>query len=328
MEKKERLTAPGGVKRTLLNYNSAVILVVLLIIGSFFISRFTRNFSTIVFESSLYGCIAIGLALVMITGNIDLSVGFQAATSAVLVVLVINATGSVLVGVIAALAAGLIMGAINGFVVTKLGISPLIATIATNYIYKGIVYYFTKDGSIYPADDLRNALRNNIARLQFGGSRFLALTVIIFVVILIVLAFVMRKTAFGNHLYIAGDNAEAGKLAGINTDRTAFFAYVLCGFLCGLAGVFLASNQGAAIYTLGEGRDVFAISACVIGGIKMAGGKGTMLNVLIGVLIMRMISTAMNLLLIPAAWVDFVSGLLLIVVLIIDRVTSGEDAKA
>ena len=245
-----------------------------------------------------------------------------------LVVLVINATGSVLAGVLAALAAGLVMGAINGFTVTKLGISPLIATIATNYIYKGIVYYFTKDGSIYPADDLRNALRNNIARLQFGGSKYLALTVILFAAILILLAFVMRKTAFGNHLYIAGDNAEAGKLAGINTSRTAFFAYVLCGFLCGLAGVFLASNQGAAIYTLGEGRDVFAISACVIGGIKMAGGKGTMLNVLIGVLIMRMISTAMNLLLIPAAWVDFVSGLLLIVVLIIDRLTSGEDAKA
>ena len=328
MEKKERLTAPGGLKRTLLSYNSAVILVVLLIIGSFFISRFTRNFSTIVFESSLYGCIAVGLALVMVTGNIDLSVGFQAATSAVLVVLVINATGSVLAGVLAALAAGLVMGAINGFTVTKLGISPLIATIATNYIYKGIVYYFTKDGSIYPADDLRNALRNNIARLQFGGSKYLALTVILFAAILILLALVMRKTAFGNHLYIAGDNAEAGKLAGINTNRTAFFAYVLCGFLCGLAGVFLASNQGAAIYTLGEGRDVFAISACVIGGIKMAGGKGTMLNVLIGVLIMRMISTAMNLLLIPAAWVDFVSGLLLIVVLIIDRLTSGEDAKA
>ena len=328
MEKKERLTAPGGLKRTLLSYNSAVILVVLLIIGSFFISRFTRNFSTIVFESSLYGCIAVGLALVMVTGNIDLSVGFQAATSAVLVVLVINATGSVLAGVLAALAAGLVMGAINGFTVTKLGISPLIATIATNYIYKGIVYYFTKDGSIYPADDLRNTLRNNIARLQFGGSKYLALTVILFAAILILLAFVMRKTAFGNHLYIAGDNAEAGKLAGINTSRTAFFAYVLCGFLCGLAGVFLASNQGAAIYTLGEGRDVFAISACVIGGIKMAGGKGTMLNVLIGVLIMRLISTAMNLLLIPAAWVDFVSGLLLIVVLIIDRLTSGEDAKA
>ena len=328
MEKKERLTAPGGLKRTLLSYNSAVILVVLLIIGSFFISRFTRNFSTIVFESSLYGCIAVGLALVMVTGNIDLSVGFQAATSAVLVVLVINATGSVLAGVLAALAAGLVMGAINGFTVTKLGISPLIATIATNYIYKGIVYYFTKDGSIYPADDLRNALRNNIARLQLGGSKYLALTVILFAAILILLAFVMRKTAFGNHLYIAGDNAEAGKLAGINTSRTAFFAYVLCGFLCGLAGVFLASNQGAAIYTLGEGRDVFAISACVIGGIKMTGGKGTMLNVLIGVLIMRMISTAMNLLLIPAAWVDFVSGLLLIVVLIIDRLTSGEDAKA
>ncbi len=326
MEKKSKVS--GQARRLLLNYNSALILVVLLIIGSFLVNRFTRNLSTIVFESSIYGCIAIGLALVMVTGNIDLSVGFQAATSAVLVVLVINATGSVAAGVVVALLAGLVMGAVNGLVVTGFGISPLIATIATNYIYKGIVYYFTKDGSIYPADALRSALRDNIARLQFGGSRYLSLTVLIVAVILIVLAFVMRKTNFGNNLYITGDNAEAGKLAGINTKRTAFLAYVLCGFLCGLAGVFLASNQGAAIYTLGEGRDVFAISACVIGGIKMAGGKGTMLNVLIGILIMRMISTAMNLLLIPAAWVDFVSGMLLIVVLIIDRFTSGEKQSA
>lgn len=326
MEKKNQVIAPHKVKNLVLSYNSALILVALLIFGSFFISRFTRNFETIVFEASIYGCIAVGLALVMVTGNIDLSVGFQAATSAVLVVLAINATGSVLAGVAAALLAGVVMGCINGFAVTKLGISPLIATIATNYIYKGIVYYFTKDGSIYPEDALRTALRENIAKLQFG-SKFLSLTVLIFIALLIVLAFVMRKTNFGNNLYITGDNAEAGKLAGINTNRTAFLAYGFCGLLCGLAGLFLASNQGAAIYTIGEGRDVFAISACVIGGIRMAGGKGTMLNVLLGVLIMRLISTAMNLLLIPAAWVDFVAGTLLIVVLIIDRFTSNKKAE-
>lgn len=309
-------------KRLLVNYNSVAIFLLLLIAGSFFVNRFSRNYSTILVEASVYGLIAIGLSLVMITGNIDLSVGFQAATGAVLVILVINATGSIPLAIVTALLAGLVMGCINGLAVTRLGISPLIATIATNYIFKGIVYFFTKDGSIYPETALRTQLKNGITGQTFFGMKFLTLTVIIVAVVLVMLTFVLKKTRFGNSLYIAGDNAEAGKLAGINISRTSFFAYVICGLLCALAGVFMASSQGAAIYTMGEGRDVFAVSACVIGGIKMAGGKGTMLNILVGVLIMRMISTAMNLLLIPAAWVDFVSGLLLIVVLVIDRFTN------
>jgi len=310
------------IKYFLFSYNSAVILVALLIFATFFVSKFSRNFSTIVFESSLYGFIAIGLAIVMITGNIDLSVGFQAATSAVVLILVTNASGSLIAGVIAALAAGAVMGVINAAAVTVVGISPLIATIATNYIYKGIVYFYTKDGSIYPEGDMRTILKNSIAKLWFFDAKYLSLTVLIAVVALIILAFFMRKTNFGISLYIAGDNAEAGKLAGINIRRVSFAAYVLCGILCAVSGIFLGSNQGAAIYTLGEGRDIFAISACVIGGIKMAGGKGTMLNVLIGVLIMRAISTGMNLLLMPSAWVDFISGTLLIIVLIIDRFTT------
>lgn len=321
MEKKVTKLRTFNWKRLLMSYNSVAIFLLLFIAATFFVKRFSNNYSTILVEASLYGCIAIGLGLVMITGNIDLSVGFQAATSAVLVVLVVQATGSVALAVVIALIAGAVMGAINGFVVTRLGISALIATIATNYIYKGIVYYFTKDGSIYPEGDLRTALKA-LAGIKLFGTRFLTFTVIVVVVILLLLTFVLHKTKLGNHLYIAGDNAEAGKLAGINIGRTSFIAYVLCGILCALAGVFLASNQGAAIYTLGEGRDVFAISACVIGGVKMAGGKGNMLNVLVGILIMRMISTGMNLLLLPTAWVDFVSGALLIVVLIIDRFTS------
>lgn len=326
MEEKKGLKGPVNIKNLLFSYNSAVILVFLLVLASFFVNRFTNNYSTVIFEASIYGCVAIGLSLVMITGNIDLSVGFQAATSAVLTVLVINSTGNLGMGVIAGLLSGIVMGCINGTAVTVLGISPLIGTIATNYIYKGIVYYYTKSGSIYPDGQLREALRNSIAKLRFFDLKYLSLTVIIVALILLILAFIMRKTRFGNSLYITGDNAEAGKLAGINTRRVSFLAYVLCGALCSLAGIFMASNQGAAIYTLGEGRDVFAISACVIGGIKMAGGKGTMLNVLIGILIMRMISTCMNLLLIPTAWVDFVSGVLLIVVLVIDRFTAIKSA--
>lgn len=327
MEKKVSATKGIQWKRLLINYNSVAIFLFLLIAASFFVNRFNRNYSTVLVEASVYGCIAIGLSLVMLTGNIDLSVGFQAAAGAVLVVLITNATGSIPLAILVALLAGLLMGCINGFTVTRLGISPLIATIATNYIYKGAVYYFTKDGSIYPDGDLRATLKNSFAGNQLFGMKALTLTVVLVAIILILLTFMLKNTRFGTSLYIAGDNAEAGKLAGININRVSFLAYVICGFLCALAGVFMASNQGAAIFTMGEGRDVFAVSACVIGGVKMSGGKGTMLNVLMGILIMRMISTVMNLILIPAAWVDLVSGLLLIIVLVIDRFTGSQKEK-
>lgn len=309
-------------KNLFLSYNSIVIFLLLLILGTFFVGKFQKNYSTIVVEASLYGFIAIGLSLVMITGNIDLSVGFQLASSAVMTVLVLDATGSLVLACLAALATGAVMGAVNGFVVTGLGISPLIATIATNYIYKGFVYYFTKDGSFYPEGELRDVLKESIAGVRFLDSNFLALTVFIFLAALILLFFVLKKTRFGIGMYIAGDNAEAGQLAGINIQRTQFWAYVLCGICCAIAGIFFASKSGAAVYTQAEGRDVFAISACVIGGVKMAGGKGTMINVLLGILIMRIISTGMNLMLLPSAWVNFVSGATLVLVLIIDRVTA------
>ena len=319
MEKKSKYL------KILKDYNAIVILLVLAIIATFFVDGFSKNIDRVITEASFYGMIAVGLALVMVTGNIDLSIGFQAASAAVMSVLVYNVTGgNLILAIVVAVMTGIITGCINGFTVVKLGISPLIATIATNYIYKGFVYYFTKGGAIYPEGELRRQFQQALAKKTLFDVDALAYTVLIVIVIIAVLYFVMRKTRFGVSMYIAGDNAEAGQFAGIDIKKSVWITYILCGVCCALAGVFLASNAGSAIYSQGEGRDVFAISACVIGGIKMAGGKGTMVNVLLGILIMRVISTAMDMMLIPAAWVDFVSGALLILILIMDRFTAAK----
>jgi len=326
VEKKTGIGAKTLLKNGLINYNSVVIALLILVLGSFFVNKFSNNLSSILVETSIYGFIAVGLAFVMICREIDLSVGYIAASCAVTTVMVINATGNIFLAAVFALIVGAVIGAINGFVVVKLGVNSLIATIATNYIFTGFVYFFTNKGSIYPehpkGTDLRQALKDAFANLQIFGVKALTLTVIIMIVFLVVMAFIMRRTKFGISMYISGDNAEAGRLSGINVNRVKFSAFVICGICCAIAGIFLASYSGAAIFTQGEGRNIFAISACVIGGVKMAGGKGTMLNVLLGILIMRMISTGMNLMLIPSAWVDFVSGVLLLAVLVVDRVTS------
>ena len=313
-------------KRLVADYNSVAIVLFLLIVASFVVDGFNgKSVNTILIQASLYGFVAMGLALVMITGNIDLSVGFQLCSAGIVCVLVLNATGSMLLAALASLVVGAITGSINGLVVTKIGVNPLIATIATNYIYKGFSYYFTENGSLTPTADYKNALKG-LAKAELFDSKWLTVTIIIFVVVLAIMLFLLYKTKFGNALYITGDNAEAGAFAGIDVKKTTFFAFLLCGVFCAAAGVLLTSSNGGLTYTLGEGKDVFAISACVIGGIKMTGGKGTMVNVLTGVLIMRIISKALDMMLLPQQWSNFVSGALLIVILLVDSISSRKKA--
>ncbi len=307
-------------KNLLIKNNSIVILVLLLLFSTFFVDSFInpRSLSLTVQEISLYGMIAVGLSLVMMAGAIDLSVGYQAGLAAVVTVAVMNATGSIAASVIAALASGALMGLINGSVVTRLKINPLIATIATNFIYKGLIFAMTNKESL--RSDYREL--KDLYSTKLFGMGALTLPVIVFVLVLVLLALFLTQTRTGIAVYVTGGNAKAGELAGINTRRTLVLVYILAGVCSAVAGIFMASRSNAAFYTQGAGKDIFAISACVIGGIKMAGGSGTMMKVLLGIVIMRVISMSMNLLFIPSSWVNFVSGSLLVLVLIIDHLTS------
>ncbi len=327
MEKKVKTEkSPVQFKRLVIENNSALILITLLCITLLFVDGMTNSFYNVIVHSSIYGMVALGLSLVMITGNIDLSVGYQAGTAGVVAVAVFNLVYNdgagngalaLVFSVVAAMASGALTGAFNGFVVTKIGVSPLITTIATNYIYQGIVFYFS--ATSYSAEG--NTIRT-VAGTQIAGLRWLTPTVIIFVVFITLFIFLMYRTRFGHNLYVIGDNKEAGAYAGIRVQNTVWKTYIICGVLCALTGFFLVSRAGNAIYTQGQGLDTFAISACVLGGIKMSGGKGTVVHVLMGIVIMRIIQTMMSTLFLSTSWVNFISGALLIVILIIDRLTS------
>ena len=324
----EKITAAGNgrIKRLIGDYNSVAIVLLLLIVATFLVDGFNgKSVSTILVQASIYGFIAIGLSLVMITGNIDLSVGYQLSVAGIVCIMVLNATGSMVLAAVTALLCGAVTGALNGGIVTKIGVNPLIATIATNYIYKGFTYYFTMNGSYTPEKDYKASLKA-LSKAQLFDQKWLSLTVVLLVLALALMFFIMRKTKFGNSLYISGDNAEAGRFAGIGIERTNFLAFVLCGVFCAAAGILFVSSDSGITYTLGEGKEVFAISACVIGGIKMIGGKGTMVNVLSGVLIMRIISKCLDMMLLPQQWSNFVSGALLIVILLIDSLSSRKKA--
>ncbi|MCR4843306.1 MAG: ABC transporter permease [Eubacterium sp.] len=330
MEEKTMTKPPIQWSRFLKDNNSILILVVLLFVAFLGIDGFTGSFYNVLLYSAEFGICCLGLALVMITGNIDLSVGYNAAFSGVVMVTVFNmAYGAgmssavcVVLCLLAALVTGGILGTFNGFIVTKIGVSPLIATIATNYIYQGLVLNYARKS--YPTVDKQ--LLTAIAKYNIFGIKWLTPMVIIFVLFVVGVFFWMYKTGFGNRLHIVGDNPEAAEYAGISVSKTAFVTFILCGVMAGMTGFLMVAFNGSAIYTQGITLGTFPISCCVIGGIKMTGGKGTAVHVMLGILIMRCLSTMMSTMFWSTERVNLVTGVLLILVLIVDRFTSTKSA--
>lgn len=324
VERKKRMV------RLFKDNNSVLILVIMLFVAFVFVDGYSSGFYNVIRYTAMYGPVCLGLALVMITGNIDLSAGFQAGLAGVTSVIcfnaVYNATGnavlSLVVSIIGCLVTGIVTGLINGFFVAKIGVSALIATIAANYAYQGFVFYFAQS-SFAPEDaDIVKLFANT----RIFGLRWFTPAAIAFVLIIAVVFFWMYKTRFGNRLHVVGDNPEAAAYAGISVQKTVWVTYVLCGLLSAVTGFVMVSNAGYAIYTQGNSLSTLTISCCVIGGIKMSGGKGTAIHVLLGVLIMRVISQMMTSLFLPQSWVNLITGALLIAVLIIDRFTSNKAA--
>jgi len=314
-------------KHLIIDYNSAIIALVLIVVSLTFVDGMTKSFYRVVLESSYYGMVALGLSLVMLTGNIDLSIGFGSGVATIVTITVFNLVyngsngfAAVVISFIAALACGAIIGAINGFIVTKIGVSALIATIATNYIYKGIAFKYANEAYEAVGEEIKYVVNTKIF-----GLKWLTIPVIVFVITVIAMAFLMRKTKFGNDIYVVGDNPEAAAYAGISVPNTTWKAYIICSMLGAATAFFLVSRSGNAMYTQCSTLDTFSISACVLGGIKMSGGKGTIVNVFLGILVMRVIQTIMNTMFLATAWINFISGALLIIVLIVDRITAKKE---
>ncbi len=328
MEKKVSTNASTSkwLSNQLRDNNSVLILVALLIVAFGFVNNFDKSFYQAILTSAEYGLVCLGLGLIMMTGNIDLSLGYLATSCGVTLVTVFNAVyaatanaaSSMAAGIAVALVVGLILGAFNGFIITQIGISPLIATIATNYIFDGYVLQFASD-KYAPAD---SALVKVIGNYKIMGFKWFTPMLIIFLVFIVIALLWMYMTRFGNAIKLVGDNPEAAEFAGINSKRVVFVTYVIAGFLCALSGFLMVSYTGGAIYTQGTALSTLPIACCVLGGIKMTGGKGTAVHILLGVLIMRIIYQIMNAMYLTTAYTNMVTGFLLIAILLVDRLTS------
>jgi ribose transport system permease protein len=300
-------------------------LAVVLIAFSIFVPNFFQIgiFANIVEQSTFVGVMAIGLAIVIIAGHMDLSVESTAALAAMITGILFCSRGIGMgltltpewlvlpVSLLVALTVGALVGLVNGFFTIRLKMNAFIVTLAAYIWVRGLVVAISGGRS---AQDLDPALR------VIGIQQFLFVPLIAWIAILcfVVFSFIMGRTPFGRHVTLIGGNAVAAFRAGIKVDRLMFVAFVIAGAVAGLAGWLLAIRTSGATANLGTGMLFNAFAAVVIGGVSLKGGIGKLPGVYAGVLLLSSIHTAINLMGLPAHYTQVILGLLVLAAVLLD----------
>ena len=295
-----------------------VTLLVAAIVGiAYFSYRSARfatpdNLQTILVAAAPFALIALGQTLVILTGGIDLSVGSVIAASAMASAAVAKANpGQIWMTVLVAMAVGLAAGCINGFLVSRINVPPFIATLGMLTAASGFAYVI---GGGAPINGLP-AEFGEIANTKVLG---LQIPVLVMIIGIVVLAVVMRRTAYGMRVYAVGGNRTAAEIAGINAKNVLFSVYALSGLLAGLSGVMLASRVISGPPNLGQGYELDAIAAVVIGGASLMGGRGTIWGTALGLFMIQTLNNGLDLLVVPAYWQDVIKGVLIVAAVSVD----------
>ncbi len=302
-------------------------LAAVLIVFSIFIPNYFQVgiFANIIEQSTFVGVMAIGLAIVIIAGHMDLSVESTAALSAMITGILFCAGGIGLditftpqwlvlpISIFLAIFVGGLIGLVNGFFTVKLKMNAFIVTLASYIWVRGLVVAISGGRS---AQDLSPSIR------FIGIETILYVPLIAWIAIagFVIFSFIMQKTPFGRHITMIGGNAVAAFRAGIKVDRLMFISFILAGAIAGLAGWLLAIRTSGATANLGTGMLFNAFAAVVIGGVSLKGGVGKLPGVYAGVLLLSSIHTAINLMGLPAHYTQVILGLLVLAAVLLDAV--------
>lgn len=283
------------------------------------------NIETLLLQVSTVGIVATTMLFCLASGNFDLSVGTLIPAGGVLCALVLKYTDNVPLGIAAALAFGLFVGLVNGVVVAKFKINPLITTLSTMMMVRGAGYVFADGKTIGIANvgllDLANAAFPVFYRGNSNSVLFQVTTPVWVCFILFgFFGFLLQRTTFGRNTLAIGGNEDAARLAGINVDRVKITIFAAQGIAAALAGVLLAARLGVGDPKTAQGSELSIISACVLGGVSLSGGIGRMSFVIAGVFIMAIVENAMNLLNINWSWQYVVRGAILLGAVLFDQV--------
>jgi ribose/xylose/arabinose/galactoside ABC-type transport system permease subunit len=294
----------------------AIILVAASLSNPAFISL--SNILNMIRATSYLFIVGVGMTFVLCGRGLDLSVGSQFGLSGIVLGMLMVWWGvPVWASIPIALLAGAAAGAVNGMLITVLRIPPFIATLATYSSYRGILTGITKAAPIGPMPPAYRA---------FGAGEFLGIAYASWciVVLLLVATFVLRKMKYGRYVLAMGGNEESTRLAGVNTRRLTFSLYVVSGVLASVAGIFFNSRFSSAQTVTGTGMEFQAIAACIIGGVSLFGGSGSIVGTLIGCIFLTVIENGMIMAHISAYWQQAVVGLIIVVAIVIDLIRKGD----
>jgi ribose transport system permease protein len=302
---------PSAQKALVLVIVLALEIVLFSILSPYFLAW--DNFLNILVAVAVIGIVAMPGTLLIVAGQFDLSVGSITALAGVVMASVAASHGLGL-GVLAAIGIGFGAGAVNGYLVTVVGINPLITTLATLSILQGFAEVTSNGLSLTVNGFGGLGTATVFARIQ--------VPVVILVVVVVVFAIVMRYTVFGRTVYAIGANPVAARLIGLHTKRIIFILFVLSGLACALCGLILDSQLGAASPTAATGLELSVITAVVLGGAALSGGEGTVLGTALGVLVIGVLNNGLVLEGVDPFWQDVAQGALLIAAVSFDRVRS------
>ncbi len=302
------------------NNSTLLVFFVMLIVANFLSDRFysPENITNVLRQSVPLGLAAIGMLFVILTGGIDLSVGSIMALVSVAVALLIPEIG-VLPAIVAGVGIATLVGAAAGCLVTFFNIAPFISTLAMMTIARGLALIVSKGQPIFIDD---------VSYVNFGtGYLFgLPLPVYVFIAFALIAHFVYQYTVFGRLVISIGSNETATRFAGVRVDWYKFAVYALSGLACGLAGVLASTRTGVGSPVMSIGFELDVIAAVVVGGASLAGGKGTVVNTIIGVLILSIISNLMNLMNISGYNQQVVKGAIIIIAVMLESFKSRARA--
>lgn len=267
---------------------------------------------TMIFSSAhILILLAIGATFVMLTRNIDVSAGSITGLCAVTAGLALNAQLGLPLSILLTLLVGFCAGLFNGILVTLLKIPAIVATLGTLGLYRGLMLLLTGGKWI---EGLPTELKS------LSNPMFMGISPIGWFIILLIIAvtFLLKKTQFGRGFYATGDNLQGARQLGVPINKIRILAFSLNGTMAGLAGIVFASQIGFIPNQTGSGLEMKAIAACVLGGISLLGGTGTILGAVLGAYFMIQIDSVLVLLKLPAWWNDFIAGFVLLAVLVFD----------
>lgn len=301
------------------NIREISLVIVMIVIAVFVEYRSGGNFLTaenlsdMFAETSVLAICAVGMMFVMVTGGIDLSIGAIMALGAMAGCTVLkNNPGIPTIAVVAiAMAVGIVSGFFNGVLVSKLKILPIIATLGTMNIYRGITY-LVANGSWVKQQEMGAGFLSLATGKVLGINNLIMIAAAVY----IIAAFFMTQTRTGRKIYAVGNSEESARVSGIKTDNTLILVYTLLGVIAGLAGTLYVCKYGVAQGETCTGYEMNVIAACVLGGVSVNGGTGRVPGVLLGAILLGILNNAMPLIHVSSFWQEAIRGLIILLSII------------